>query len=227
MSGRTPLRIEASIDALTDTAAAHHWAWAGDTALAAHDLLRWRDHRDVITLTSPADTFNPDALSWALGHRDPPPTRWHQTGCAIVPAGTDDQQHLVVLRRYPQVTAGSTRWEQLTCHARLHTGSRPQRITSGHLTSLDVVERWARSHFELGATIDAVTLADTIGPEPFRRRCDHLPAPVLDKARTALTELTSTADPRLDLLMAPAGKAAVRLAATRLEPAMRDRGRTR
>jgi hypothetical protein len=226
VSGRIPLRIEASIDALTDTAAAHRWAWAGDTALAAQTLLRWRDHRDVITLTSPADTFDPEALSWALGHRDPPPTRWRQTCCAIVPAGAGDQEHLVVLHRYPQVTTGP-RWEQLTCQAHPHPKSPPQRITSPELTSQHVVDRWARSHFELGATIDAVTLADAIGPEDFRRRCDHLPAPVLDKARTALADLTATSDPRLDLLMAPADKAAVRLAASRLEPAMRERGRAR
>lgn len=226
MSGRIPLRIEASIDALTDTAAAHRWAWAGDTALAAQSLLRWRDHRDVITLTSPADTFDPDALSWALGHRDPPSIGWRQTGCVIVPVGTEDQQHLVVLRCTPQVTTGP-RWDRMTCQAHPHPASPPQRVTRPEWTSLDVVDRWARSRFELGATIDAVTLAEAIGPEPFRRSCEHLPAPVLDKARTALADLVAKPEPRLDVLMAPEDKAAVRLAATRLEQAMRERGRAR
>lgn len=226
MSGRIPLRIEATIDALTDTVATRGWAWAGDTALAAHDLLRWRDHRDVITLTSPADRYDPDALAAALGHTSRSPTGPRYRGCAVIPVDAGDHQHLAVLRSYPDATSGP-RWDQLTCLAHPHRRSRPQRTTNRALTASDVIDRWARSQFELGATIDALTLADHLGPEPFLRGCDHLPGPVLERARTTLTELTDTPDRRLELMLTPEDQASARLAATRLTQTMRSRGRHR
>lgn len=226
MSGRIPLRIEATIDALTDTVAAHHWAWAGDTALAAHGLLRWRDHRDVVTLTSPADHFDPDALIWALGHRAPPPTMQRYHSHVVVPAGSRDQRHAVVLRSYPTPATG-TRWDQLTCLAHPHHASPPQRTTSPELTATDVIDRWTGSQFELGASIDALTLSESLGPEPFLARCDHLPSAVLERARTSLAHLAAAPDPRLGVLLAPHDQAAVRLSASRLEQSLRSRGRHR
>ncbi len=223
MSGRIPLRIEATIDALADLAAARDWAWSGDTALYGYRLLRWRDHRDVITLTAPADTYDPDAVRFALSF-DPPVTRYRH--CAVITTGTGDQRHQVVLRRYPELASGQ-RWDELTLPTRPHRAAPPQRTLGYELTCQDVVERWSRSQFALDATIDAVTLAQQIGHQPFQQLCDHLPGPVVDQARTSLDKLVDHPDPRLDVLVAPPDRLQVREAARRLQEAMRHRGLTR
>lgn len=224
MSGRIPLRIEATIDALTDTAAAHQWAWAGDTALAAHGLLRWRDHRDVVTLVSPSDSFDPEAMAWALGHRSHLRTGmqlYHDR--AVVPIDADGKQLTAVLRTVP-TPAGSGLWGQLTGYAHPHRASSLQRTMSAEQTYRDIVDRWAASQFQLDTTIDALTLTDTIGPERFVARCDHLPGPVLDRARARLTMLAATPGAQLDMRLRPADQAAIRLAAPRLEEALHSRG---
>jgi hypothetical protein len=223
VSGRIPLRIEATIDALSDIATARSWAWSGDTALYGYDLLRWRDHRDVIILTGPKDTYDPDAVRMALAH-DPPVATYH--GCAVVTVGAGDQQHQVVLRSCPDITSGPV-WDELTLPTRPHRAAAPRRTLSFELTCRDVVDRWSRSQFALDTTIDAITVADAIGHQPFGQLIEQLPAPVLERARTTLGNLADHPDPRLAALVAPADMLELRECARRLQQAMRSQGLTR
>ena len=227
MSRRLPLRIEATIDAVADTAAARRWAWAADTALYAHALLPWRDHRDVVTLHSPADSYDPDALAWALGHRPGLRTRMQLlTDRALVPIDIDGQTITATLRTMP-AAADSDAWTAQTCVAHVHPGSGPQWTTSPAVTHDHVIARWTADGAGLDATIDAVALAETVGTGRFLELCHRLPGPVLARARSQLTLLDAVPADHLAATYRPAEQAAIRTATVRLDETLRSRGRRR
>lgn len=228
LRSRVPLAVEAVVEALADTVEAHRWAWGGDSALATHGLLVWRDHDAAVTLHAPTDTYDPQALVWALGRQmRAAPAVAELANASLAHARLGSGHVAVTLERLPLV-ACSRLWAATTTVARMLPDGTPQRVLSRDATIDLALQRWLTDDHSLAATIDALTIADQEPAARLPSRCERLvPGRSREVIAARLTCLQATPEVRLRLHLRPDQQAQLRAAADKLHTVVRARGAAR